>query len=102
MARRQGPQPGGGNNRQGQGRAAQLGTIEVRDFSLGLVRAGSRAGIPESALWNAINVQVIRPGQLQTLVGPGAAVATFGSAVVSLGGVVLNIGGVESTRIITI
>jgi len=77
-------------------------TLQYRDFSTGLVRTGSRPGIPETALWDSTNAQVIGPGELHTLPDPGASIVTLSPAAASLWGVVLNISGTEAARLIAI
>src|SRR5213593_4137531 len=91
----------------GQGQSSNLvtgesKTVQLRDFSLGLTRAGSRPGIPDTGLWNALNAQIIGPGQIQTLTNPGTVLVTFSVAVVSLWGVILNLAGTETTLLVTI
>lgn len=92
-----GPQQGGGG---GDGRSK---TLQYRDFSTGLVRAGSRSGIPDTALWDCLNAQVIGPGSVATLTGPAAPIVDgLDPPVVTMFDAMLNIGGAEVSRLIAI
>src|SRR5215831_19203604 len=91
------PQPkGSAGGRGGMPDDGRSKTLQYRDFSDGLVIAGSRAGIPDTALYECINAQVIGPGQIRTLTDPGASVFSFPSNATSIWGVVLNVSGTES------
>jgi hypothetical protein len=88
------------NQGQNDGRSV---TLQYRDFSTGLARAGSRAGIPETALWDCTNGQVIGPGEILTLAGPATPIVTgLSPAAVSLWGVILKLSGAEVTRLIVV
>jgi hypothetical protein len=90
---------GGGGGREGVGPSR---TIQYRDFKKGLMNSGSRAGIPDEALWESTNVQVIGPGQMMTLADPAASIVSLSPAAVSLWGVMLALGGVEVARLVAI
>lgn len=101
MPPRQGERQGPGG--QGGGSDGRSKTLQYRDFSTGLVNAGSRAGIPDTALWTCENAQVIGPGQILTLPGPADPIVTgLSPVVVSIWPAILNLSGAETTRIIAI
>jgi hypothetical protein len=101
MPPRQGAAP---PQRPGQG-AEEPGppkTFQYRDFSTGLVRAGARPGIPDEALWDCLNAQIIGPGEILTLPGPGDSIVTLSPDAVSLWGIVINLSGTESPRLVAV
>lgn len=94
---------GGGGGRGGQGDDGRSKTLQYEDFSTGLVRAGSRSGIPETALWDCTNAQVIGPGSIATLPNPAdPIVAGLDPPVVTMFDAVLFIDSVEQARLICI
>jgi hypothetical protein len=100
MPPRQGVPRAEPNQGQSDGRSV---TMQYRDFSTGLVRAGSRSGIPDTALWDCTNGQVIGPGEILTLVGPAPPiVSALSPAVASLWGVILKLSGAEASRLIAV
>lgn len=99
------PQGGGDRGGSGGGPGRDPGpskTLQYRDFSTGLVRAGSRSGIPDTSLWECLQAQIIGPGQILTLTDPAASIHTFAPAASSLWGVVINLGAGDVSRIIAI
>ena len=84
-------------------------TIQFTDFKKGLMRTGSRDGIPDDSLWQSLNAQVIGPGKILTLTDPGPSIASL-TEVVSLWGVMIGLKppgtaqakAIESERLIAI
>jgi hypothetical protein len=85
-------------------------TIQFTDFKKGLMRTGARDGIPDEALWESLNAQVIGPGHIATLTDPAPSITSVTPEVVSLWGVMIAIKppgvpqalAVESARLIAI
>lgn len=77
-------------------------TIQFTTFEKGLMRTGSRDGIPKEGLWESTNAQVIGPGEILTLTDPGESIAAITPEVVSLWGVMIALDKVETERLIAI
>lgn len=85
-------------------------TIQFTDFKKGLMRTGARDGIPDEALWQALNAQVIGPGHIITLTDPAPPITALETEIVSLWGVMIALKppgtppakAIESERLIAI